>query len=131
MSDIELELKRQFTELRASDEANAPAYEVVRDRGRDHIRETAARSRSRWIAPALLASAAGFVAMWAMMRVSARGERAQREAWVRDSSHVFRWTMPTDVLLTSARQTLQTPPLVGSVLDAAAVPIPGTPIKGD
>jgi hypothetical protein len=39
--------------------------------------------------------------------------------------------MPTDGLLTSARRTLQTPALSGSVLDAAAVPIPGIPFKGD
>ena len=134
MSDIDNELTNRFAELRANDKANAPAYEAIRDRGRADVKAIAAtRPRARWIAPVLLASAAAvLVAMWVTVHASSRAERARQEAWLRDSStHVFRWTMPTDGLLTSARQTLQTPALFGSVLDAAAVPIRGTPFKGD
>ena len=133
MSDIEFELKKQFAELRADDEANAPAYEAVRDRGRGDVE--AARglpSRRRWIAPAMLATAAAVLAaVWVASRPSSRHERAPLEEMLRDSNAVFRWNMPTDGLLTSARRALQTPALSGSVLDAAAVPIPGTPFKGD
>jgi len=83
--------------------------------------------------PAMLVTAAsGLAALWITTRTSSGSERARQEALLRDSSmKVFQWTMPTDGLLTSARRTLQTPALSGSVLDAAAVPIPGTPFKGD
>ena len=134
MSDNEFELKRRFAELRADDESNALSFEAVRDRGRRGvvpIRATA--SRPRWIVPAILTAAAAVLAgVWATNRVSARNDRARLDALLSDSSmQVFRWTMPTDGLLTSARRTLQTPALSGSVLDAAAVPIPGAPFKGD
>ena len=134
MSDIEFELKKRFAELRADDEANAPSFEAVRDRGAGDVRPIhVATPRPRWIAPALVAAAAAVVAgVWVTTGASARSERTRREAFLRDSSsQVFRWTMPTDGLLTSARRTLQTPALSASVLDAAAVPIPGTPFKGD
>jgi len=134
MSDIEFELKRRFAELRADDEATAPAFEAIRDRGLGEIRPIhAEKRRSRWIAPALLAVATAVLAgVWLSTRVSSQSDRVSLEALLRDSStHFFRWTMPTDGLLESARQTLQIPALSSSVLDAAAVPIPGTPFKGD
>jgi hypothetical protein len=134
MSDVEFELKERFAELRADDETNAPAFEAIRDRGLGEIRAVhTVRRRARWVAPALLAVAAAVLAaVWATTRVSRQSDRAGLEALMRDSStDVFRWTMPTDGLLRSARQTLQTPALSASVLDAAAVPIPGTPFKGD
>ena len=130
MSDIEFELKKRFAELRADDEANAPAFAAVRDRGRGDVETRALSSRPRWIAPALLAMAAAVLAaVWIASRAPSRNARVQ--AMLRDSIGVFRWNMPTDGLLTSARRTLQTPALSASVLDAAAVPIPGTPFKGD
>jgi predicted outer membrane lipoprotein len=134
MSDIEFELKKRFAELREDDAANAPSFTAVRDRGRAELEPIRLVSpRTRWIAPALLAAAAAVLAaLWVAMPMPSRSERARQEALLRDSSmNVFRWTMPTDGLLTSARRTLQTPALSGSVLDAAAVPIPGTPFKGD
>ena len=134
MSDIEFELKKRFAELREDDEASAPSFAAVRDRGRTGLETVRSASpRGRWIAPVLLtAAAAVLAALWVTTRVQSRSERARQEALLRDSSTtVFRWTMPTDGLLTSARRTLQTPALSGSVLDAAAVPIPGTPFKGD
>jgi hypothetical protein len=134
MSDIEFELKKRFAELRADDDASAPAFATLRDRGRATLEAVrVAPRRARWIAPAVLAAlAAGLAALWVTTRASSRSERARQDALVRDSSmHAFRWTMPTDGLLTSARRTLQTPALSGSVLDAAAVPIPGIPFKGD
>ena len=133
MSDIEFELRKRFAELRAEDEATAPAYATVRDRGRGDLEMIAVMSRRpRWIAPALLAAvAAAVAAVWVGLRAPSHGERARFEAFLRDSADVFRWTMPTDGLLTSARRTLQAPALSGSVLDAASVPIPGTPFKGD
>jgi len=134
MSDIEFELKKRFTELREDDEANAPSFGAVRDRGRAPVETLRSASpRGRWIAPVMLAAAAaGLAALWVTTRTLSRSERARQEALLRDSSmKVFQWTMPTDGLLTSARRTLQTPALSGSVLDAAAVPIPGTPFKGD
>ena len=132
MSDMEFELKKRFAELRADDEANAPAYAAVRDRGRDVETTRVLPARRPWIAPALLAAAAaGMAAVWVASRSPSRDERARVEAMLRDSIGVFRWNMPTDGLLTSARRTLQTPALSASVLDAAAVPIPGTPFKGD
>jgi len=133
MSDIEFELTKRFAELRADDEASAPSYVEARDRGADAIEAIRpTRRRARWMTPALIAAvAAGLVVVW-VARAPSSGERASRKAWLRDSSlNVFRWDMPTDGLLTSARRTLQTPALFGSVLDAAAVPIPGTPFKGD
>lgn len=134
MSDIEFELKRRFAELRASDEENAPAFEVFRDRTRivNPTNRTAPR-RPRFVATALLVAAAAVVTgVWVTKRVEARNERTRREALLGDSSmQLFRWTMPTDGLLTSARRTLQTPALSASVLDAATAPIPGTPFKGD
>ena len=134
MSDIEFVLKKRFAELREDDAANAPSFAAVRDRGRAEREPVRSASpRRRWIAPALLAAAAAvFAALWVTMRMPSRSERARQEALLRNASmNVFRWTMPTDGLLTSARRTLQTPALSGSVLDAAAVPIPGTPFKGD
>ena len=134
MSDIEFELKKRFADLREDDEANAPSFAAVRDRGRPGLAWVRPVSRRRrWIAPVLLtAAAAVLAALWVTTRMPSRSERARREALLRDSSiNVFRWTMPTDGLLTSARRTMQTPALSGSVLDAAAVPIPGTPFKGD
>jgi hypothetical protein len=124
MSDIEFELKKRFAELREEDESNAPSFAAVRDRGRPELESVRGVSpRGRWIAPVLL---------WVTTRMPSRSERARQEASLGDSSmNVFRWTMPTDGLLTSARRTLQPPSLSGSVLDAAAVPIPGTPFKGD
>jgi hypothetical protein len=132
MTDNELELKKRFAELRADDEANAPPYAEVRNRGTvEAIRP--ARRRGLWIAPTLLAAvAAGLAAVWFTTRAPSSGELESRDARLRDSSlNAFRWDMPTDGLLTSARRTLQTPALFGSVLDAAAVPIRGNPIKGD
>jgi predicted outer membrane lipoprotein len=134
MSDIEFELKKRFADLREDEEANAPSFAAVRDRGRPGLESVRSVSpRRRWIAPILLAAAAAvFAALWVTTRMPSRSERARQEARLRDSSmNVFQWTMPTDGLLTSARRTLQTPALSGSVLDAAAVPIPGTPFKGD
>jgi hypothetical protein len=134
MSDSDFELTRRFAELRAEDEANAPSFEAVRAGGRrDVVPIQAGASRPRWIVPAILAAAAAALAgVWFTSRVSARNDRARLEVLLSDSSmQVFRWTMPTDGLLTSARRTLQAPALSGSVLDAAAVPIPGTPFKGD
>ena len=134
MSDIEFELKKRFAELREDDEANAPPFAAVRDRGRTDLEAVRlVLPRRHWMAPALFAAAAAVLAaLWVTMRMPSRSERARQEASLRDSSmNVFRWTMPTDGLLTSARRTLQTPVLSGSVLDAAAVPIPGTPFKGD
>lgn len=134
MSDVEFELKERFAELRADDETNAPAFEAIRDRGLGEIRAVhTVRRRARWVAPALLAVAAAVLAaVWVTTRVPRQRDRASLEAFMRDSSiDVFRWTMPTDGLLRSARRTLQTPALSASVLDAAAVPIPGTPFKGD
>jgi hypothetical protein len=132
MTDIEFELKQRFADLRADDGANGPVYGALRDRGRvDVERSRLVPRRPRWIGPALLATAAAaLAAVWVMSRAS-RGERTRYEASVRDSIDVFRWTMPTDGLLESARRTLQTPALSASVLDAATVPIPGTPFKGD
>jgi hypothetical protein len=134
MSDIEFELKKRFAELREDDEANAPSFAAVRDRGRAELESVRPMSpRRRWIAPALAAAAAAVLAAaWISIRVPSRAERARQEALLHDSSmNVFRWTMPTDGLLTSARRSLQTPALSASVLDGAAVPIPGTPFKGD
>ena len=134
MSDSEFELKKRFAELRADDEAHAPSFAAVRDRGGVELEAVRRESpRKRWIATALLAGAAAVLAaMWVSIRMPSRAERTRQEAWLRDSSmNVFRWTMPTDGLLMSARRTIQTPALSGSVLDAAAVPIPGTPFKGD
>lgn len=134
MSNIELELKRRFAELRADDEATAPAFEAMRDRHNTVVGHTLAlRRRRRWIGPALLVGAAAVLTgVWVTTWTRSRSERARQEAFLRDSSmQLFRWTMPTDGLLTSARRTLQTPALSASVLDAAAAPIPGTPFKGD
>jgi len=134
MSDGDFELKTRFTELRAVDERSAPSFEAMRGRADAGVKRIyVATPRRRWLAPALLAVAAAvFAAVWLTARASARAERASVEALLRDSSaHVFRWTMPTDGLLESARRTLQTPALSSSVLDAAAVPIPGNPFKGD
>ena len=134
MSDIEFDLKKRFAELREDDEANAPSFVAVRDRGRAELDSVRSASpRRHWIVPAMLVTAAaGLAALWITTRTSSGSERAHQEALLRDSSmKVFQWTMPTDGLLTSARRTLQTPALSGSVLDAAAVPIPGTPFKGD
>jgi len=132
MTDNELELKKRFAELRADDEAKAPSYAEVRNRGTVEAIWPAPR-RGRWIAPTLLVvAAAGLAAVWVATRAPSSGELESRDARLRDSSlNVFRWDMPTDGLLTSARRTLQTPALFGSVLDAAAVPIRGNPIKGD
>jgi hypothetical protein len=136
MTDNEFELKRRFAELRVEDESHAPAFAAIRDRESKPgvlalVPQTA--SRIRWIAPVLFAAAAAVVvAVSVTKRNASRSELARQEAWLRDSSaHVFRWTMPTDGLLESARRTLQTPALSASVLDGAAVPIPGTPFKGD
>ena len=134
MSDIEFDLKKRFAELREEDESNAPSFAAVRDRGRPELESVRGVSpRGRWIAPVLLtAAAAVLAALWVTTRMPSRSERARQEASLGDSSmNVFRWTMPTDGLLTSARRMLQPPSLSGSVLDAAAVPIPGTPFKGD
>ena len=134
MSDSDFELEKRFAELRADDEANAPSFDAVRERGRrDVVPIRATTPRRRWNVPAILTAAAAVLAgVWATNRVSARNDRARLDALLSDSSmQVFRWTMPTDGLLTSARRTLQTPALSGSVLDAAAVPIPGAPFKGD
>ena len=134
MSDSDFELEKRFAELRAEDEANAPSFDAVRERGRrDVVPIRATTSRPRWIVPAILTAAAAVLAgVWATNRISTRNDRERLDALLSDSSmQVFRWTMPTDGLLTSARRTLQTPALSGSVLDAAAVPIPGTPFKGD
>jgi hypothetical protein len=133
MTDSDFELKKRFAELRAADAANAPAFTAVR--GQEDVDIEPIRSvpsRRRWIAPAMLAAAAAiFAAVWVTGR-SSRTESARQQALLRDSSlQVFGWTMPTDGLLTSARRTLQTPALSASVLDAAAVPIQGTPFKGD
>src|SRR5262245_61418102 len=103
MSDSEFELKRRFAQLRAEDEANAPSFEAVRDRGRrDVVPIRATTSRSRWIVPAIVAAAAAVLAgVWVTNRASARNDRARLEALLSDSSmQVFRWTMPTDGLLT-------------------------------
>jgi len=134
MSASDFELEKRFAELRAEDEANAPSFDAVRERGRrDVVPIRATTSRPRWIVPAILTAAAAVLAgVWATNRVSARNDRARLDALLSDSSmQVFRWTMPTDGLLTSARRTLQPTALSGSVLDAAAVPIPGAPFKGD
>jgi len=133
MSDIEFEMRRRFAELRAQDEANAPAFASVRDR---RAPETGAvrivRAPRRWMIPALGATAAAVLAaLWVVTRGPSNRERAQRAARLDSSITAIRWTMPTDGLLTSARRTLQTPALSASVLDAASVPIPGTPFKGD
>jgi len=127
MNDFESELKKRFAVLRADDETSAPSFAVVRDRAT--VDQSIGTRRQRlWMIPLL--AAAVVAAVWVTSR--ARGERARREAWLRDSSmNAFRWTMPTDGLLESARQTLHTPAISASVLDAAAVPIPGTPFKGD
>lgn len=129
MNDFESELKKRFAELRADDETSAPSFAVVRDRAT--VDQSIGTRRQRpWMIPLLTAAAAVVAAVWVTSQ--ARGERARREAWLRDSSmNAFRWTMPTDGLLESARQTLYTPAISASVLDAAAVPIPGTPFKGD
>lgn len=132
MSDIEHELKKRFAELRADDEANAPTYAAVRDRPRAGVAPIRAEvARRRWIAPTLLAAAAAIIAVvWISTRSAS--ERLSDDALLGDSAMtIIRWTMPTDGLLESARRTLQTPALSSSVLDAAAVPIPGTPFKGD
>ena len=134
MSDIEFELKKRFIELRADDEANAPPFEGFRDRARSDSRQTRITPpRPRWIVPALLAATAAVLAgVWVTRRAASPRDAVRLESLMLDSSmQVFRWTMPTDGLLTSARRTLQTPALSASVLDAAAVPIPGTPFKGD
>jgi hypothetical protein len=134
MSDIEFELKERFAELRADDEANAPSFEGFRDRARGDSRQTRVTPpRLRWIVPALLAANAAVLAgVWVTRRAASPRDAVRLESLMLDSSmQVFRWTMPTDGLLTSARRTLQTPALSASVLDAAAVPIPGTPFKGD
>ena len=134
MSDSDFELKKRFAELRANDEANAPSFEAMRARGAVGVEPiSAARPRLRWIVPAVVAGVAAVLAgVWVTTRTPARNDRAWLESLPRDSTtQVFRWTMPTDGLLTSARRTLHTPALSGSVLDAAAAPIPGTPFKGD
>ena len=134
MSDIEFELKKRFARLRAEDEANASTFEAVRNRGLGDVELAAVQvPRRRWIAPALLAAAAaGVMGVWATTRSVLPGDLYRPAARSLDSSaNLFRWTMPTDGLLESARHTLQTPALSASVLDAAAVPIPGIPFKGD
>jgi len=131
MSDDELELRKRFAELRAEDEATAPAYANLRGRALEEANRPV--RRLRWIAPTFLAAAAAVVAtVWVMTRQPDHEARKQQEdASLGNSMNAVNWTMPTDGLLTSARRTLQTPALFGSVLDAAAVPIRGTPFKGD
>lgn len=133
MNDVEFELKKRFGELRAADEANAPSFEAMRDRARGTEPNRNVPRARRWVAPMLLtAAAAVLAAVWVTTRASSGREAARQDLGSRDSSMTaFRWTMPTDGLLTPARRTLQTPALSASVLDAAAVPIPGTPFKGD
>ena len=131
MSDMEFELKRRFAELRAEDEANAPAFVAVRGRRGGAEPNRAVLRGRRWIAPAVFAAAAAVVAA-VCVGTRSGNEHARRQTWLRDSSAMaIRWTMPTDGLLQSARRTLQTPALSASVLDAAATPIPGTPFKGN
>ena len=134
MNDFEFELKKRFAELRADDDTSAPSFASVRNRGPGDVEAVRdRRRRPRWFPLAFVAAvAAALTAVWVTTRVPSRSDRAGLEGLLRDSSsRVFQWTMPTDGLLQSARRTLQTPALSASVLDAAAVPIPGTPYKGD
>jgi hypothetical protein len=133
MSDAEFEFKKRFAELRASDEGNAPSFEAMLDHAHATEPSRNVPRRRRWVPPILLTAAvAVLAAVWVTTRASSPNEAARQGPGSRDSSMTaFRWTMPTDGLLTSARRTLQTPALSASVLDAAAVPIPGTPFKGD
>ena len=134
MSDIDHELTKRFAELRVDDEMTAPAFAAMLDHGRGGEEPSPALApRGRWIASVFLAAAAAVLAgAWVTTRSVSRREQARQAAFLRDSSmQLYRWTMPTDGLLQSARKTFQTPVLSASVLDAAAVPIPGTPFKGD
>lgn len=132
MSDIDFELKKRFTELRAADEASAPDFESMRSRAGSG---NAPRWRPvpRWIVAALLAgAAASVVVVWGSSRARSHARPALSATWQPDTSlAAIRWTMPTDGLLDAARRTLQTPSLTESVLDGAATPIPGTPFKGN
>jgi hypothetical protein len=132
MSDIDLELKWQFAELRAHDEAHAPAFGPMRDAA-SRTAAGAARRPARWLTIGVIAAAAAcaVLAFFAVQH-SRTDVRLARVWWTPDTLiDVTYFVSPTDGLLRLARHTLETRALFESVLDGVTTPVQPTPTKGD
>lgn len=132
MSDIDIELKRQFAELRANDAAHAPDFGTMRDAASRAAAGPARRS-ARWLTiGAIAAAAACAVLAFLAVQRSRTDVRVARVWWTPDTLiDISHFVSPTDGLLRSARHTLETPALFESVLDGVTAPVQPTPTKGD
>jgi hypothetical protein len=132
MSDFDIELRRQFAELRASDEQDVPAFGAMFARAERSAASAARRGLRRLTIGMIAAAAACAVLAFLAVQRSRTDARVAEKWWTPDTLiDVTRFVSPTDGLLRSATRTLETPALLESVLDGVATPIRSTPLKGD
>jgi hypothetical protein len=132
MSDFDTELGRRFADLRATDEKDAPEFGAMLARA-ERSAATARHRAPRWLTIGVIAAAAACAVLAFLAVQRSRTNARVAEVWWSPDTliDVTRFVSPTDGLLRSARHTLETRALFGSVLDGVAMPIQTTPFKGD
>lgn len=132
MSDFDIELKRRFAELRATDETRAPDFGTMREAAARAAVNAARRPARRLTIGVIAAAAACAVLAFLAVQRSRTDARVAEVRWTPDTLiDVTRFVSPTDGLLRSARRTLETRTLFESVLDGVTTPLQPTPFKGE
>lgn len=132
MSDFDIELKRRFAELRATDETRAPDFGTMREAAA-RAAVNASRGPGRWLAIGVIATAAAGIVLAFLAVQRSRTDARVADVWRTSDTliDVTRFVSPTDGLLHSARRTLETRTLFESVLDGVTTPIQSAPSKGE